>query len=845
MKTTKHRRVTARQKNSKKSVHQDGREVLLRNRRGFLLLAVLLVVSAVTLASLAFMKSMLLGHEESRLTGQSIQARYAADSGIDAARLFVAYTRAQRLESGGSFDNPNTFQAIPVLQGPDPANPCNYSLVAPSLNEEGKYSGVRFGLQNESAKLNLNVLPMIDSALSIPAAMLGAASDSMMPTGDSASQPTGSPSIGRDLLMALPAMDESVADAILDFIDPDDEPREFGCEREYYTQLPNPYAPTNGPLSSIEQLLLVRGVTPYLLFGLDQNRNGILESSESSAALSGMQQGANGMPGSASPMSLSTGSGSSNGANTESPPSLGWAMYLTLYSKERNLTSEGQPRVNVNNSDMTTLRTDLSTALGEDVATFILAYRAFGPSSGTGSTGGLPGMSGGGGNPGGGNGGGPGGGQGAGQGGGQGGGGNGRGNGGGGNGRGAGGGGPGGGGPGFGPGGGPGGRGGPGGGPGGGGPGGGGRPGGGNRGGRSDFTLIQFTNPIFSLVSMPQPPAGGRGGNAGGNRGGNAGGNAGGGGGRGGQQPGGGGPGGMGGGGRGGNGRGGNGPGGNAPGGGMGGGGRGNGGPGNGGPGGGRNGGPGNGNGNRPGGGNNGGGNNGGGNTGGGFGGAGGMGGNNTGGQPTETRPWTAADFESLGIDPALPGQFQVNGVLELVDASFVANVNGTDVRFLSPLTSSPVQMALYLPMLMDKVTTVEAPMLPGRININEAPKEILAGLPGLGSDVLDKLMEARAQSADTENRKYETWPMLEGILTLDQMKSILPLVTAGGDVMRVQSVGYFEQSSGFARTEAVIDGSGQVPVIVLYRKLDHLGRGFSQSTLGQRAMMGAMVSTN
>ena len=799
MKTTKHRRATANQTKSKNLVRQTRSEALLRNRRGFLLLAVLLVVSAVTLASLAFMKSMLLGHEESRLTGQSIQARYAADSGIDAARLFVAYTKAQRLEAGGSFDNPNTFQAIPVLQGPDPANPCNYSLVAPSLNEEGKYSGVRFGLQNESAKLNLNVLPMIDSALSIPAAMLGAVSDSMMPTGDSASQPTGSPSIGRDLLMALPAMDESVADAILDFIDPDDDPREFGCEREYYTQLPNPYAPTNGPLSSIEQLLLVRGVTPYLLFGLDQNRNGILESSESSAAQSGMQPGANGMVGSSSPMNLSAGSGTSSGAKTESPPSLGWAMYLTLYSKERNLTSEGQPRVNINNSDMSTLRTDLSTALGEDVATFILAYRAFGPSSGTGSTGGIPGMSGGGGNPGGGNVGGPGGGQG-------GGGGNGRGPGGpGGN---NGGGRQGGGGPGFGPGGG---------GPGGGGPGGGGRPGGGggNRGGRSEFALIQFTNPILSLVSMPQPPAGGRGGNAGGNPGGgNRGGNAGGGGGRGGQQQGGGQGGGIGGGGRGGNGRGGNGPGANGPGGG----GRGNGGPGNGGPGGGRN--------------------------GGGFGGAGGIGGNNTGGQPTETRPWTAADFETLGIDPALPGQFQVSGVLELVDASFVANVNGTDVRFLSPLTSSPVQMALYLPMLMDKVTTVEAPMLPGRININEAPKEILAGLPGLGSEVLEKLMEARAQTADTENRKYETWPMLEGILTLDQMKSILPLVTAGGDVMRVQSVGYFEQSSGFARTEAVIDGSGQVPVIVLYRKLDHLGRGFSQSTLGQRAMMGAMVSS-
>jgi hypothetical protein len=75
-------------------------------------------------------------------------------------------------------------------------------------------------------------------------------------------------------------------------------------------------------------------------------------------------------------------------------------------------------------------------------------------------------------------------------------------------------------------------------------------------------------------------------------------------------------------------------------------------------------------------------------------------------------------------------------------------------------------------------------------------------------------------------------------------MKTIAPLITGGGDVMRVQSVGYFEQSAGFARTEAVIDGSGQLPVIVMYRKLDHMGRGFAQSTLGQRAMATASPAT-
>ena len=780
-------------------------------RNAVLLLAVLLVISAVTLSTLAFMQSMLLGHEESRLTGENIQARYAAESGIDAARLFVASSRAARREAGGTFDNPNRFQAIPVLQTVDPLNPCNYTLIAPNLNESGKYSGVRFGLQNESARLNLNALPIIDSALSIPPELANLASSNLMPTPsgsnsgasggsgnsmlDGLASANKSGSLGRDLLMALPAMDEEIADAILDFIDADDEVREYGCERDYYAQLPNPYAPINGPLDSIEQLLLVRGVTPYLLFGLDQNRNGVLESSEENAALGLGGAGANpalgGMGG--TPMSTSTASGT----GSDKPPNLGWAMYLTLYSKERNVTADGSPRVNLNNTDLQLLRTDLGAALGDDIATFIIAYRVYGGSaSGMGGLGGMGAANlGAGGVP-------------AGGGGGQGGGRGNRGNGGGQGG--PGGGGPGGGGPG---GGGPGG-GGPGGGPGGGGPGGGGRggPGGGGGaprgGGRSDFVFLGAVNPMLSLVSFVQPPSGGgrsgagQGGGGQGGRGQGGSGQGGGFGGRGGGQGGGGMGGGFGG--RGGRGDGGRGGRGNGPGG------------------------------NGPGGGGFGGVGQGGGGQGGGGQGGGGQGG---GGGQQNIQMWSAAQFEALNIDLTQGAGTQVNGVLELIDAQFTATVNGEETTFLSPLSSSPIQMSLYLPMLMDKVTTVEAPVLPGRININEAPREILAGLPGLDSDTLDKLIESRSQSSDTENRKFETWPMVEGILTLQQMRTIAPLLTGGGDVMRVQSIGYFEQSAGYARIEAVIDGAMPVPTVVMYRKLDHLGRGFSQSTLGQRAM--------
>jgi len=127
-------------------------------RNAFLLIAVLLIVSAVTLGALAFTQSMLVGHEESRLAGETIQARYAADSGIDAARLFLAFAKQTRDEEGGTYSNANNFQAVSVFSGRDPMNPCNYSFVAPDLDEEGRFSGVRYGMQNESARLNVNVL---------------------------------------------------------------------------------------------------------------------------------------------------------------------------------------------------------------------------------------------------------------------------------------------------------------------------------------------------------------------------------------------------------------------------------------------------------------------------------------------------------------------------------------------------------------------------------------------------------------------------------------------------------------------------------------------------------------
>ena len=60
----------------------------------------------------------------------------------------------------------------------------------------------------------------------------------------------------------------AVSNAILDWLDPDDEVREpGGAEAKYYASLDPPRLPKNGPLDSVEELLLVKGVDADLFYG--------------------------------------------------------------------------------------------------------------------------------------------------------------------------------------------------------------------------------------------------------------------------------------------------------------------------------------------------------------------------------------------------------------------------------------------------------------------------------------------------------------------------------------------------------------------------------------------------
>ena len=243
-----------------------------RLRRGFFLILVLIVVAVATMAVYSFTELMLAYDDSAYLAADTVQARVNVESGAEMIRLVLSNPPESRIDMGGTYNNPQLFQAVVVSGGIDGTTPSNFSVVAPGLDEMGMYGGLRFGLQNESARLNINTLSILEdnsTALMPMLALAGEEADDVQ-----------ADNIAVSLLMALPGMTEEIADSIMDWLDDDEEPRPYGAEIEFYSTLSTPYEPANGAMQTVDELLLVKGVTPTLLFGADTNRNGVIDPDE-------------------------------------------------------------------------------------------------------------------------------------------------------------------------------------------------------------------------------------------------------------------------------------------------------------------------------------------------------------------------------------------------------------------------------------------------------------------------------------------------------------------------------------------------------------------------------------
>jgi type II secretory pathway component PulK len=304
----------------------------LQRRKGVVLLAVLIVVVILTLTAYQFSELMLAEYKAAGSHLRMAQAQAAADSAVHYAAALLSNPDAfTNTLNSNPYDNPSAFQGVLVPGGSTSRFSCRFSVISlPDPDDPPPNQPFLYGVTDETGRINLNALMKLDS----------------------------SGKVAHDVLMLLPNMTEDVANAILDWIDADDEPRSNGAENDYYQTLPQPYACKNGPLDSVEELLFVKGVTPPLLFGNDYNRNGTLDPDRD------------------------------DGTGTLDR---GWSAYLTVYSRELNLDSSGNPRIWVNDSDLNTLSTKLTTALGSELASYIILYRQYGSASqqsGSGQSGG-------------------------------------------------------------------------------------------------------------------------------------------------------------------------------------------------------------------------------------------------------------------------------------------------------------------------------------------------------------------------------------------------------------------------------------------------------------------------
>lgn len=140
---------------------------------------------------------------------------------------------------------------------------------------------------------------------------------------------------------------------------------------------------------------------------------------------------------------------------------------------------------------------------------------------------------------------------------------------------------------------------------------------------------------------------------------------------------------------------------------------------------------------------------------------------------------------------------------------------------------------------MLEKLTTTTDEYLEGRININQARREILMGIPTITPEIVEGIISAQhldssgQPSIDTLRQHNTTaWLYSENLVDLPGMIALDPYITAHGDIYKVQVLGFTDGGGPVTRLEAMIDATQLPPRITAQRDLNELGRGYSRMQL-------------
>ena len=129
-------------------------------------------------------------------------------------------------------------------------------------------------------------------------------------------------------LLRLPGMTDTAASSICDWVASDTEVEGDGAEMDFYLNHPSqcePYYPKDGPMETVEELLLVRGVDRVMLYG--DGTTGPL------GQRSGVRAGSSG-----------------GGAFLDRQLARGMFDLVTVYTRENNRSADGQARIRIGDS---------------------------------------------------------------------------------------------------------------------------------------------------------------------------------------------------------------------------------------------------------------------------------------------------------------------------------------------------------------------------------------------------------------------------------------------------------------------------------------------------------------
>lgn len=125
---------------------------------------------------------------------------------------------------------------------------------------------------------------------------------------------------------------------------------------------------------------------------------------------------------------------------------------------------------------------------------------------------------------------------------------------------------------------------------------------------------------------------------------------------------------------------------------------------------------------------------------------------------------------------------------------------------------------------ISDTITTDARKIIPGLINVNTAPKEVLQCIPGLEAGDADALVAQRSSGGLNTATASAGIAWVLDALSQAKATEAAPFITTGSKRFSAQIVGVSGDGRAFKRARAVFDASGTTPKLLYYKDQSHLG---------------------